>query len=57
MMPRKSGRGGAVLLKKKGSKYFSNLAKNAWKKRKEAMKLYEAQLSKTSVKGVSARAK
>ncbi len=43
----KPSSGGEALLKKKGSKYFSKLAKDGWKKRRETTKLWEAQQKKT----------
>lgn len=42
----KTGTGGEILLKKKGKKYFSDLAKKRWEKHKEKLKQWEIQNKK-----------
>ena len=43
---KKPSSGGETLLKKKGKKYFSKLAKDGWKTRRENLKKWEAQNKK-----------
>lgn len=50
IVPKKLKTGGSVLLAKHGHEYFSKLAKNAWKKRKKAMKMYEEEMAKKKAK-------
>ncbi len=40
---KKPSSGGETLLKKKGPKYFSKLAKDGWKTRRAKIKAYEKQ--------------
>lgn len=40
--------GGEILLKKKGKKYFSKLAKDGWKKRREKIKEWNQKKSSNS---------
>lgn len=52
VIPKKLKTGGSVLLAQKGPKYFSNLSKKGWKKRKAAMALYEKIQAEKSAKSV-----